>query len=742
LDGQRYGVIVGVNECGPTARTPVLHFAEHDARALYDQLTDEATGTFDAAGSCLLTGRAASTAAVKVALRDAALGMSPADVLFVYFAGHAIVSPWLHYNDPYLATADLDPEALRTDPDRGLRMSFLRRDVFEATPGSSFLILDTCHARPHPDLDPAGAARRGLSMSDALRETQVAHSLAHHSALFGCPPDEAARESAGLRHGVLTHFMLRGLQGDAANRDGDVTFEALVDYVRRQDIQPEPGSVVQGRGPATVLTRFGARTEPVRLPRSPTTSRPAPRPLANPLETHLSTVQLLLDRVFRSGGDLTGNLASQKAAARLEVLLHAVDATAAAEVCLGTGAVLASAGSLGGEALDRLFRDRITGITDGKSVLGYTYPGTGEHEHRQLIIMLHQTAEPASALVLTDPAPGFLNLGEPLATILHVLWGLPATNDPVEAEVLVLTALRSQFGRLPVQLYLSCLATYRRLLDSLVMVFEPVMILSAVPEMIGIHSWEALARRDTMARRAPVAALAIPEKWGDTFVIERDTVLAAKAITAYARAHALGPWNHDNPKPVSINVSVRSLLNDAYQHALAQAIAEAGLAPHTVTLEISERDAIEPHPDEAEHWQPTPIAYFQARLSYLARTLHVNFAVDDFGVGHASLDRVSSLDLTEIKVDRAILHHSMALSELELVVQLANEALNRGSSAAPRAVVVEGFDAESPVALRELYSRGIRYVQGYITEEPASPYLRPLSEDVRRRVAAMVRMSP
>src|ERR1039457_522 len=24
----------------------------------------------------------------------------------------------------------------------------------------------------------------------------------------------------------------------------------------------------------------------------------------------------------------------------------------------------------------------ITGITDGKSVLGYTYPGTGEHEHR------------------------------------------------------------------------------------------------------------------------------------------------------------------------------------------------------------------------------------------------------------------------------------------------------------------------------------------------------------------------
>jgi hypothetical protein len=33
-------------------------------------------------------------------------------------------------------------------------------------------------------------------------------------------------------------------------------------------------------------------------------------------------------------------------------------------------------------------------------------------------------------------------------------------------------------------------------------------------------------------------------------------------------------------------------------------------------------------------------------------------------------------------------------------------------------------------------------VQGYITEEPASPYLRPLNEDVRRRVASMVGALP
>jgi EAL domain-containing protein (putative c-di-GMP-specific phosphodiesterase class I) len=157
-----------------------------------------------------------------------------------------------------------------------------------------------------------------------------------------------------------------------------------------------------------------------------------------------------------------------------------------------------------------------------------------------------------------------------------------------------------------------------------------------------------------------------------------------------------------------------------------------------VTLEISERDAIEPFPGEAD-WGPTPIAFFQNRLRELTKSLRVNFAIDDFGVGHASLDRVSNLNLTQIKVDRAILHHSMAKKELELIVQLAEEALNQDRSATPRAVVVEGVDSESPISLHDLRELGINYVQGYITGKPARPSLEPLSDEVRREVSSKVR---
>jgi EAL domain-containing protein (putative c-di-GMP-specific phosphodiesterase class I) len=740
LDGQRHGVIIGVNACVTNTRVPVLRFAEADAKALYECLTDQSTGTFDSASVRLLVGNAATTVAVKTALRDAALSMSPSDVLFVYFAGHAVLTPWLRYNDPYLVTSDLEPENLRTDPDRGLRMSFLRRDVFEASSGSSFLILDTCHAGAYMDAEATRNSHRDRTTIDALEEAYEMHSPTRYGGLFACAADALAREAADLHHGILTHYALRAMRGEAANEVGEVTFDALVDYVRRQDIQPEPGTVAQGWGPATVLTRLGAKDwsgqlTPNPLPTSPTTII---EPLANPLDTHLSSLQLLLDRIFRSGHELAGGLSGNDKTARLELLRNAVDATAAAEVSLSNDQVIAAVGDFSGVEFGALYRERINKIADKKAELGYVYHKE-EGALRQLIILLRRDTSSASALVLTGLAPCFECMGEPLAVVLRTLWHQPPTKDFMDLEISVLSSLRSEFGRLPLQLYRSCLDVYSRLLDSLVMVFEPVMILSSVPEMVGIHSWEALARRDITARRAPVSVLAAADTWGDRFVIERDITLAVKAITSYARAHAQGPWNHDNPKPVSINVSVRSLLSGAYERALGQAIEDVGFAPHTITLEISEGDAIEPHPDEAEDWRPTPIAFFQNRLHELARTLHINFAVDDFGVGQASLDRVSSLDLTQIKVDRAILHHSMALKELDLVVQLANETLDRGYASMPRAVVVEGFDSESPVTLRDLHARGIGYVQGYITGEPASVYLRPLSEDVRRQVAALVR---
>ncbi|WP_084598648.1 EAL domain-containing protein [Actinoplanes subtropicus] len=156
-----------------------------------------------------------------------------------------------------------------------------------------------------------------------------------------------------------------------------------------------------------------------------------------------------------------------------------------------------------------------------------------------------------------------------------------------------------------------------------------------------------------------------------------------------------------------------------------------------MTLEISEQDPIEER--RGERWLAEPHVYFHERLACLTRRIGVNFAVDDFGAGHATVSRVAELPLTQIKIDRAVLHHSRAIDELALVVKVARDLLDRGTTYIGRAVIVEGVDEQSPLALKEIFNQQVKYVQGHITRAPASPELKALPIEVRQDIAARVR---
>jgi len=503
--------------------------------------------------------------------------------------------------------------------------------------------------------------------------------------------------------------------------------EAVTSRHRQSDLAPGRARGVAGperdREKSTSVSRFDLLT------------------LTNPLESNISTIRHLLDRYFHSDRDLRPK-STRDPSSNLGVLRTGIEASAALEVAV-QGAdikVLASSGEYDAALVDNLLRATTGRFVYDRSSLGYACHPTGA---RFLLLPLAKLTGPAGGrlLVFVEPAQRLIDLGEPLATILTSLWRVMSSANTVEDEMAVLTSLREDFGRVPLQLYRSALVAYRRILDSLTMVFEPVMSLGTITRHVGIESWEALARRDINENRAPLNVLAVAEKWGDEFVIERDKTLAAKAITSYVEAHSESHWGIDGLKPVSINVSVRSLLSGAYERGLAAAVREAGIPPHRITLEISERDPIEPRGDEKDELGVAPIAHFRKRLGELSRKLHVDFAVDDFGVGYATLDRIANLPITQIKVDRAILHHSLALDELDLVMAMANEALHSGIASRGRTVVVEGFDQYSPVSLRDLYAHGIHHVQGYITEGPATSQLRPLNDALRAKIAALVSAS-
>ena len=688
MTDQRFAVVIGVDGGGRAGVLPRLRHAEDDAKAIHRALCDPFTGTFDQSDVRRFIGPDTTVDEIKATLREIMRGSASSDVLVVYFAGHSLTPEWSQATDTYLVTPDLDLSVLQRDPDAGLRLTFLKREVLEAFPGNALLILDCCRA----------GTLLSLPGRDVDMISMGGRDLARYTALMASAADDVAREDPELGHGVLTYHALRAMGGEAADANGHVTFQGLGSYVLSQDISPEPGFFTQAWGRGTILTQPGPRAGRHVAP--PVADYITTTPLENPLERFVPKLRDLIDRVrhgARGSMPPVEFLRSALDADSVAIVEHTASGFTAIDSTLGFDADYVQDLLRAGNALDRLW--------------------FGHHaadERRSLLsVPLQRAADKVVLLAALNPSAEMLGMGEPLAKIVQSLWRSNVAASPDEAEIHVLSDLRTAFGRLPLPLYERFRQLHKRVL----------------------HSYEALARRSPEDLSAPVALLQAAHAWGDRMVIERDEIIVAKALEAYAQAHEDGPW--DVPRPVSVNVAVRSLLSDSYVDSLEQALEASRLNPDGVTLEISEQDPIKPRMDE--RWLDEPHAHFQKRLVEISRRLRVSFAVDDFGSDHASLSRMAELPLTEIKVDRAVLHHSTALEELQFVERIARHARDRGEMNAPRAVIVEGVDDQSPITLKQIYHVPIRRVQGYITQEPAAPTLHQLRDDVREDIAARVR---
>ena len=102
-------------------------------------------------------------------------------------------------------------------------------------------------------------------------------------------------------------------------------------------------------------------------------------------------------------------------------------------------------------------------------------------------------------------------------------------------------------------------------------------------------------------------------------------------------------WRDDGSSAgVSVNLSVRNVLDPAAPAVVARSLLRYGLEPSVLTLEFNERElGREPH-------------RLERALRDLADT-GVRLALDDFGTGDISLRTLRALPIHEIKLDRALI---------------------------------------------------------------------------------------
>jgi EAL domain-containing protein (putative c-di-GMP-specific phosphodiesterase class I) len=227
-------------------------------------------------------------------------------------------------------------------------------------------------------------------------------------------------------------------------------------------------------------------------------------------------------------------------------------------------------------------------------------------------------------------------------------------------------------------------------------VYQPIVS----PRSGEIVGFEALVRWHHPERGVVSPADFIP-------VAEQSGLIVplGQTVLDQACAEAAG-WNRDRgerpPLRVAVNFSPRQLSHPKAVDTVLTVLAETGLPPELLCVEITESALVE---DSA------------ATLGTLNRLkdLGVTLALDDFGTGYSSLTYVRRFPIDTLKIDRSFIDGIVGSSEDEAIV---TAVLSMGRALGVH-VVAEGVETEAQAdRLRVL---GCKLAQGYLFSRPIAP---------------------
>ena len=150
---------------------------------------------------------------------------------------------------------------------------------------------------------------------------------------------------------------------------------------------------------------------------------------------------------------------------------------------------------------------------------------------------------------------------------------------------------------------------------------------------------------------------------------------------------------------MSVNLSVRDLLDEYLPYHVLQILKDNGVSPEKLTLEITESSIME------------DIGRAVLVLECL-RDIGVRISMDDFGTGHSSLAQLRNIPLHELKVDKSFVMTILDDSQNEAIVKTTIDLAHSLNLE----VVAEGVEDEA--TMRRMASLGCEQAQGYFLSKP------------------------
>ncbi len=225
------------------------------------------------------------------------------------------------------------------------------------------------------------------------------------------------------------------------------------------------------------------------------------------------------------------------------------------------------------------------------------------------------------------------------------------------------------------------------------LVYQPIYNLDDL-SLVGV---EALLRWDRPAGEdvGPDEFVPILEQTGHIKEVGRWVL--GEACRQMADWHA-----HGNTLDISVNVSGRQLDDDAVVGHIAEALADSGLDPHYLIVEVTETALMRNADATAERLRAV-------------KALGARIAIDDFGTGYSSLAYLQRFPVDCLKIDRSFTNAITASPESKaLIGTLVQLGRDLGLT-----TLAEGV--ETPIQMSHLRDQHVDEAQGFLLARPLDP---------------------
>jgi len=227
--GTTYTVVVGISKyehAGSGLQN--LRYADRDAQAFLDFLRSPAGGGISNENVRVLLNKDATAENLRTAFYTFLTKPSEGDTVLIFLAGHGDEDPNDNRN-LYFLTYDTDPENMGGTAFLMSNLQEVYQRVIKARRVVTFA--DSCHSFGMSGERPNVSRRENNLINQYLRQYA---STGERDVITAGDVSELSLEDErwGGGHGAFTYFLLQGLQGKAADREGNVTTGRLFQYVR------------------------------------------------------------------------------------------------------------------------------------------------------------------------------------------------------------------------------------------------------------------------------------------------------------------------------------------------------------------------------------------------------------------------------------------------------------------------------------------------------------------------------